>query len=426
MKYLSFIFLLASGSVLHAQTNAELKEFIEASFRHFPRVKESEKASEIAELRLQVAESNYLPTVFGTASYNYLNPVGEASFPVSATETRQIQFQPNNNYNFNVSLSQIIYDFGKTKAQVDKAKFALISSRENQQAAKLQVAAQVVNVYYSLIYLRSAITVQDSVIASYQKNKKLTQERLVAGDALKVDLINAENSIAQEENRKLEYIRLYERQRALLRYTTGLDTVPVGENFDFKIMWDHEQFLSTNPELRASENQIEASNADVRAAAANKRPTLSFQGGTGFRNGYQPDIEEIRFNYVAGLALNIPIFSGGRNNTNLSVARKSKELADISRENLVLNLRRNYESLLADRESYEAQLIQSDVQLNAVREALRLTEVRYTRGLATYVDLSFALSNVQRILLQRLELNYKLVQNEADIAVIQGVAFWEY
>src|SRR5204863_5641119 len=138
------IFLLTSISGLlaintKAQVNPELSGLIKQSFAYYPKLQELAKTSEISEVRIDLAESGYLPSVTGNATYNYVNPVGQTSIPISATERRTLQFQPHNNYNFNVGLNQVIWDFGKTQAQVDKAKAELLTTKQNTEAAKFQV-----------------------------------------------------------------------------------------------------------------------------------------------------------------------------------------------------------------------------------------------------------------------------------------------
>src|SRR4051812_39479274 len=163
MKKILVLLFVTTGFIgANAQVNPELNKWILQSFNYYPRIQELNKTSEISEVRVDLAKSNYLPTVNGTASYNYINPLSQTTIPISATETRTLLFQPHNNYNFNVGVSQNIWDFGKTKAQVEKAKADLLVAKQNTEAAKLQLASQVTGIYYSLIYLKKAIQVQDT------------------------------------------------------------------------------------------------------------------------------------------------------------------------------------------------------------------------------------------------------------------------
>ena len=423
------LFLISIAAITVFQSfgqNDELKTLIRQSFSYNPRLQELSKTSEINDVRIGIAQSNYLPSINGTASYSYVNPVGPASFPVSATETRAIQFQPNNNYNANIGLNQILWDFGKTKSQVDKAKADMLVTKQNTEAAKAQLASQVTSIYYSLIYLQKAIALQDTVLGFYQSNRKMIEGKIRQGDALKVDLLNIDNSISQEENRKLEFQRQLERQLALLNYTTGGSAIPTQSSFDFHLATvTKDVSLQSNADVLAADQRIASAEAEWKLAQRNRLPNLSLQAAAGFKNGYQPDINEIRFNYLAGVTLSVPIFQGRRIRQNILVSQKAVELGEISKNNLSLTLQKDWKSAIADYTIYQSQLKNSKSQVDAAQEALRLTQVRYDRGVATYVDLVFASANYQRSLLNEVQLEYQSALAQAEMARIQGIKFWE-
>ncbi len=423
------IFILVVGVVItafsHAQVNPELNKMILQSFSYFPRLQELNKSAEISELRVDIAQSNYLPTINGTASYSYVNPLSQTSLQISPTETRALLFQPNNNYNVNIALSQIIYDFGKSKAQIEKAKADLLTTKQNTELAKLQVAAQIVSIYYSMIYLQKAIHLQDTVISFYEQNKKIIEGKIRQGDALSVDLANINNSLDQEKIRQLEFKRQYERQSALFTYSIGQSPTITNTDFDFQNSSSSESDFSSNPDILSANQRIEAAKADSRLAASNRLPSLSLQASTGFRNAYQPDLSEFRFNYLAGVTLNVPVFQGNRLSQNASIASKSMELSKISKTNLEATLRKDWQSVSVDLATYEEQVKNAESQIIASREALRLTEVRYNKGVVTYLDLVFVLTNLQRSLLNQLQYQYQATLAKAELAKLQGVKFWK-
>ncbi len=85
--------------------------------------------------------------------------------------------------------------------------------------------------------------------------------------------------------------------------------------------------------------------SDQKLAFNNRLPSLNFQAGAGFKNGFQPDIEKIRFNYLAGVSLSVPIFQGNRIQQNITMARKSVELNELSKSNITLSLNKDLESV---------------------------------------------------------------------------------
>jgi outer membrane protein len=421
MKGLFVLMISVVATTLgQAQVNPELNKIILQSFSYFPRLQELNKSAEIGELRIDIAQSNYLPTINGTASYSYVSPIG-----VSATETRILRFQPNNNYNINLGLNQVIYDFGKTKAQIEKAKADLLTTKQNTEAAKLQLATQVVSIYYSMIYLQKAIHLQDTVISFYGQNKKIIEGKIRQGDALAVDLANINNSLDQEKIRQLEFKRQYERQATLFTYSTGQPAAITNTDFDFQNISTSELNLSANPDILSANQRIEVAKADGNLAASNRLPSLSLQASAGFRNAYQPDIDLMRFNYLGGVTLNVPVFQGNRLSQNSFIARKSIELSEISKANLEATLQKDWQSAHVDLATYEEQIKNAESQIIASREAHRLTQVRYNNGVATYLDLVFALTNLQRSLLNQLQYQYQATLAKAELAKLQGVKFWK-
>jgi len=406
----------------HAQANTELNTLILGSFTYFPRIKELNKAEELSEMRIEVAQTGYLPAVMGIASYTYLNPISQKEFVVGPNETQLLKFQPYNNYNMNVGVTQLIWDFGKTKAQVEKAKADLLASRQNIESGKLQLASQVAGIYYSMIYLKRAAQVQDSVISSYEVNLRMVEGKIKQGDALQIDLSTIKNNIDQEKNRKVEFLRLYERQAALMRYSTGQSAEPGIAQFDFKTPVAGD--LANNPDVLAANERISSARADLKYASTNRLPSLNFQGGAGFRNGYQPDINPNRFNYLAGVTLGVPIFQGGRLNKSYGLASKSMELNELSKATLTSTLLKDLESAQSDLKAYDEQIKNSVGQTDVANETLRLTEVRYKQGVATYLDLINASTNLQRANLNRLQYEYQRTLSQVEMCRLLGVRFW--
>ena len=109
-KIIIVTLLVGIGQTMQAQNNSELNNLIQQSFAYFPRIKELEKAAELGEMRIDIARTNYLPALSGVASYTYLNPISQKEFPVGPNETQLLKFQPNNNYNLSVGLTQVILD----------------------------------------------------------------------------------------------------------------------------------------------------------------------------------------------------------------------------------------------------------------------------------------------------------------------------
>ena len=189
-----------------------LKQLISEAIAYFPKLKEAELAHQVGEQRLDIARSAYYPNVSLNASYLYVDPVSEATFPVGQNQFRDLKFQPNNNFNAGVWFNYPVLDFGRALFFVKKANEELQQSRLAVELNKAQLAAQVSSIYYSLTYFRQAVAIEDSVLAYLNANRNLIDSRVKNGDALQLDLLTVQSTISQEENRKADLQNFLKKQ----------------------------------------------------------------------------------------------------------------------------------------------------------------------------------------------------------------------
>ncbi|MBS1508444.1 MAG: TolC family protein [Bacteroidetes bacterium] len=419
--FLPILFLL-TVAFAKAQTTTELKTLITQSFTYFPRIQELQKNAETADLRVGLNRSNYYPVISGAASYTYVTPLSTANF-----FGNEVKFQPNNNYNFNISLTQPIWDFGKTNALIAKSKAELLSATTNIEQAKAQVASQVANVYYSMVYLKKAIAVEDSILAFLRANKAIVESRIKRGDALQIDATNIQSNIDLEENHKVDFLNLLQKQKALMEYSTGTTTEPTVSSFDFPAFAEAQPAdyaKQNNFDLLLANQRMLASEMDLKYAQSNRLPIFSLVGGTGYKNGYQPSIEPLIFNYLVGVSLSVPIYNAGKVNQNIRIAQKSVEANQLALKTTENTLRKDLAQVQADLQSNEERIKNSDGQVKYAREALALAQSRYKQGVATHLDLLNASSNLQRILLSQIQFQYQLCAARIEQARLLGWKYW--
>lgn len=430
MKKIFTIASLFLSSGLLAQSNNELKSLIQKSFEYFPRVKEVAAASDISARRVELAQQNYLPSVGGIATYNYLNPVSKIVQQTGPGTEKVLQFQPFNNYNFNVGVTQLLTDFGKTKTQIEKAKNDLQIATGNIELTKTNLAAQVATVYYSLVYLKQAIRAEDEIIRFLRESKTIVENRMKRGDALQVDLYNIQSIIDQEENRKVDFRNLLEKQMALLEYTTGTQPEPSDTSLNFlsatEMTADHlTSAMQSNIEIQLAAKKVFSGELEVNQARQNMTPTLNLVGGTGFRNGYQPVIDDIRFNYMVGASLSVPIYQGGKLRKSVQIARESLRSSEYARQTAEATVQKDFKQVLSDLQASEERLSNIRGQLQYTGEALELTRKRYNLGVASYLDLIAASSNHQRARLTEIQSRYQQCAARIEWARLEGLKYWE-
>jgi outer membrane protein len=353
-RIITLFFLFSIASVNAQQVNAELRDLIEKSFTYFPKLQEAGQGVVISEERVDLAKTGYVPSMNASFTYNYIAPVGTASFPTGPNTFQTIQFQPNHNLNGNIALNYVVYDFGRLQSNIQKSKQDVQLSNDNLEFQKIQLAAQVCQFYYGMIYLAQSISIEDSLLAVLNENKRMVQARLSNGDALQLDMLNIESSISQENTRMTDLKTSYQKQLIFLKYLTGIDGVSVANRlFDYVLEEKKstvylENSVANGYEFNMMEDRMSMFKSDLRNIRSQFLPYFSINASAGFRNGYQPAINDMKFNYAFGGGINIPILDAIKTKQQVKITKAiihQQELSIVSLEN---TYRKDIELVLAD------------------------------------------------------------------------------
>ncbi|MEJ0055381.1 MAG: TolC family protein [Bacteroidota bacterium] len=434
MKFLKLtlaITLLSTNLSFGQETNAELKALIQKSFNYFPRLKELSQQVEISTLREDVTRGGYRPVINGSVTYSYLNPVSIINVPTGPGTFQEIQTQPYGNQNANLALNQLLYDFGRSKHALGKSKYDILIAQDNLELNKTTLASQVAGTYFSILYLEQSIVVQDSVIQYFNQYKKLIDNKIRRGDALEFDALTAQSNIDQAGNRKVDLQNQLQRQYNLLAYSTGETQATLGNNsaLDFPlgaISGDSLMAIArqNNKELSASTKRILSQEEDLALNRKNFMPTLNLNAAAGFKNGYQPDISQTRFNYLIGAGLNIPIYNGNRNRNQVKIAESTLLSTKFAATNVEAGIKRDMDQALADIQASTDRLRNIESQVAQASRALELAKSRFKNGTITYVELLNSQTNLQQAFLFKLQYEYQMTLAKVELARLIGIVYW--
>ena len=427
-KIVYSILLMLSAFKLSAQVqvNNNLKSLINQSFGYFPKVKEVENLIVTAKEKLDISQNNQ-PTVDGNASYNFVMP--KISLPLQVNgETKDFQFVPVHNVNANVTSSYVLFDFGRLKANVEKAKYDLQFAEHNVDFVKSQLANQVAVIYYNIVYLHKAISIQDSVLNYLNENKKIIESKLKNGDAIKIDILNIEAQFDAEQNRKIDLQNSLQKQLNLLNYTTGANNIAEG-NFDFEItlkdastaLYEAQQ---NNVDYILAKDRISQALSDENIAKLGTKPSVNIGAGIGIKNGYVPKVHDPKFNYDAGIALKIPIYDGGKTKRQVKLAQTIVHQNELSVETLNSTYKKDIDQALTDIYSNLERIKNTEGQVEQAKAAETLAASRFKNGVGTNLEITNASTNVQRAELTRLQYQYQLCLAKLEIARLAGYQYW--
>lgn len=416
------------GVFAQVQANNELKSLINQSFGYFPQIKEAQNSVFTSQQKVEIAGIR-VPEISANGSYNYVKPKIEIPFPMGANgELVNFQFAPVHNVNASLNADYQLLDFGRIKANVEKAKADLQYAKDNVDYVRNQLAYQVANIYYNIVYFQKAISIQDSVLNFLNENKRVVESKLRNGEAIKIDLLNIQAQIDAENNTKINLQNQLQKQFNLLSYTTGTSQ-STGSNFDFELaLRDADAALqeaqAANLDFILAKDKVKQAQSDVNVAKLGDKPSVDVTAGTGYKNGYVPNVNEIRFNYAAGVSLHVPIYNGNKTKKQTKLAENIVRQNELAIESMNNTFRKDIQQALTDIKTNQESIKNTYTQIEQTRVAEQIAASRFMNGVGTNLDLTNASTNFQRALLTQLQYQYQLCLAKVELARLMGYRYW--
>ena len=171
--------------------------------------------------------------------------------------------------------------------------------------------------------------------------------------------------------------------------------------------------------MLAAEERLRAARANIGAARAAFFPRISLTGAAGFASTALGSLfggDGLTWSF--GPSISLPIFDGGRNRGNLTVAQARENIAVATYEVTVQGAFREVADALAGRQYYAEQVAAGARGLTAARQIARLARLRYREGVASYLEVLDA----ERNLFAAEQLLIQLRRAQADNLVTLYVA----
>ena len=286
--------------------------------------------------------------------------------------------------------------WGRIRRSTEAARNDLLAQRENQRAVVLTLVGDVATTYLQLRQLDLALEIARRTLAANRETFRLARRRFDQGLISELDVRQFESevaspavSVAQLEGQ----IRQTENRLSVLvgrnpgEIPRGRPLTEVLGNLSVPASLPS-SLLERRPDVRQAEAQLHAATARIGAAKGDLLPKVLVTGDYGTYSSNADDLfkknSEI-YQILGGVSM--PLFTGGKVGKRVDVARARAEQSRYSYEQTVLTALREVEDALAGVRSSRNQVAAQQTQVDALRRALRLAEMRYQSGASSYLDL---------------------------------------
>ena len=288
--------------------------------------------------------------------------------------------------------------WGRVRRLSEGAHARFTASADDLESAKLEVAAEVADDYFSLRSLDDEYTLIANTIEAYRRSLELTQNRRHGGIVSDLDVAQAATQLHSAEA-QLPDIKL-RRAQALHALAILCGRSPS----DFSVATNQvgtavpqippglpAELLEHRPDIAAAERRMAAANADIGVAKAAFFPAIKLNGVAGLQSISASSWFDwpSRF-WSVGPNIELPLFTGGLNRANLRLSEATYNEAVASYRQTVLGAFGEVEDSLAAQQWLADKWDAENQAVDAARHALEIANNRYRAGLVTYLDVATA------------------------------------
>lgn len=435
MKHIIIIFLFsigfASGSQAQSPDTLTLSQAVAMAIKHSPSLEAGMAAIDQAKAQLNETESYAMPQFSGDATYSRIDPV--VTIPIALPGfSETFVTEANNNFNGNFNLQQAIWAFGRYGAADRVAESGIKSAQDNLESYKAQAAYQTTQIYYSILTTDEGIRVEQDQVSVLQSNLTDADQREKEGTATSLDTLNVQARISQTQSEIADLQSSRRKQVAGLRRILGMapgTPVNVARPAQSTQLTEDANVLDSiaerqRPELVMAKDAENTALLQIDNAKHNNDPLLSANITGGYKNGYLPDLNQEKLNWIGTIEFHVPILDGGRTNAQVDEATAQYHEAQAHTEDIKLGVEQDVEQALADLQSSRLRLKLTDVQIQQAQHAYDVSEVRYKNGAATNLDVLTAQSALEQARLQQAQLMFSLEVSQYNLNKAVGTPMW--
>lgn len=436
---LSIILIFFSVIVnVNAQNTLTLEKCIEKALNQSLQLKSDNYDLEKTKASIGQAYSTLLPSINGSASYQYYFDVSTSvlpseSFGGQAGSYSAVKFGVPQTKSAGITLNQTIFNASSLIAL--KATKAYLELNHLQiQNSKEELIYNITATYYNIQTIEKQIDLSNKNLNNTEKLLKSTQDQYKAGLATQTDvdrlLVTRDNSAASIETSKNSKEKYYNLLKLLMNVPLD-DVIQVVPFTDIELDAIALQQASFNAQNKTNYLQIienkHITNLQRKNISYGYLPTLSMTGNLGY-TGYYTSANPLKnlnekwypSSYV-GLNLSVPIFDGF--SKKFQIKQKDFELKklDIQAEQTILQNNKDVADAMADFKSNFITYENQNRNFVLAQKVMKDIESQYQNGLvkvSDYINSNTELQSAQNnyltaiINIKQAELNLKKAQGK--------------
>ena len=417
-----------SMAVETAPDSLTMEQAVQLTLSSHPAVTRALMGVTAAEARVEAGRSAYYPEISVSSAYSRIGPVPS----IEMANRPDMKIYPENSYDVHLGLRQTLYDFGRTSASVEAARSGRQAALDNVEQVRSYLAYRTMSVFNSILILRRSVAVVDEQVEALNQHLEVTRKRVQAGSATDFDALTTQVRIAAARNEKIDAANSLEAQEILLRQLAGLPAdrrvLLKGDFSGVTVALGPDSLLSAafrqRPEMAVSRDAENSASTRLRLSSLGKKPSLALSVTSGLKNGFAPELDEMKANFYAGLQLEAPILDGHRTHSQVLEAEANLLAAKASTQDLRRQIVADVEQATAAAMASMQKIDNTELLVRQAEEAVSVARTRYQAGVATNLDVLDAQTTLTQAKLNHLRALYDYAASLIAVDRATGRKTW--
>jgi outer membrane protein TolC len=401
--FLGFGLASHTGSAQNLKEPLALERAVALALETNQLMKAADLEVQAAETRTRSAFSGYLPKL----NFDYNLTRGDNPVYVFGTLLTQGRFTaanfalsslnhpaPLTNFQNRFSLTQPLFDFGRTRKAVAQSRLGRDLSEIELEKTRQDLIFRVFKSYFEALFAQEMVRVRENAERNAAADSEKADSLFKAGLAVESDLLSAKvHQAAQSE----EVVKA--RNELNLAYSNLNFEMGLPLNQTYELVQPQRPYLAENSDLASLQAVALEKRPDFKQAQfASRSNELAAQS---VKAGFWPTVSALGSwetdsqnfasngsnNWMAGLNVHFNLFDGRADQARLAESRFQQRRSSVLQEHMAQAVRLQVQKAYLDLQTAGQRI---DVNQQAVRQAeesLRIIRNRYEAGLTTITDL---------------------------------------
>jgi len=381
MKKLLFFMIGMIPWVVFSQ-QITLDSCVSAAKQNWPAFKKQLSISDQRQLINETLNKNYLPKLNLSGQATYQSEV--VTFPEVPTMPGFFPVFPQDNYNIELGLNQVIWDGGIVKSNKELQYAANDIELQRLNVETYGLIGKINQLYTTYLYLDKSESIIRLSVKELEKNLKVLNSAFENGTILKSDLNNVK---AEELKLQKELINIASSRTNLIKSLNLITGLSLDTSYNFVIPKVSVNNSAPRPELMLLDAQIKYSGVSVQKYKTRRMPKFFAFGKAGYgRPGYDFMNTDLHGYYMLGAKFSWDVFDW-------NLLKKQKQQLRLQQQ-LIADKRATFEKqqsieeqkYISEIERYRKQ-IQLDAEIVSLKEEIyKSAESQMKNGNITSVE----------------------------------------